>query len=167
MITKTIYIKVGIVGEVVAVITLEIALLFVPFGPIRSAVRNFKVETAIEKAGGKACIVCGAPAVPILYETELGKVVTVTDFCAAHAPQRFNSSDKLAMNSDFSLLLVFISAIFCVICAASGLGGLRAPDGELLNSKTLWEKYFSPPVWSLALYVFTYVIFFWLPSLRH
>jgi hypothetical protein len=160
---RPIYAKLCIVGVVVGVIALQIGLLFLPFGPIRTESKFRQAAASTEKTGRNLCVVCGAPAVSIKYRTNTGEIVTVNEYCAKHAPQMFNSLDKLSTNTEFVLFVGLAFAALSVIGAASGLAGLWARNEELENPKTLWDKFLSAPVWSLALYFTMSFFCFWLP----
>jgi len=162
MIKKQSLVKVGLASLVVAVVAIEIALLFLPDrGAIPFTIDFIKTTRATEKAGMSPCIVCGAPAVPITYDKMDGKTIvghyTVSEYCETHAPNLVLHSDTVPLlaHTKLRLLLGYTLALCFLIGTLSGLLLLKEQTDILFIRQKIYKRL----KWSFGGYVLVNVFF--------
>lgn len=154
---------------VLVAVATEVAVLFVPNGPVNDTIRFFQTCDATKKSGLTPCEECGQPAVPVSYDRSGGfngpGNVTLTRWCVSHAPSSYGTgsppiSHEVQM---FFFFAVVALVLLLQLADVSLMWGQKAPNRPLTpknrknNIKRMLTTIF---VWPSAYTFFTFV-FFW------
>ena len=167
MLTKYCAIKLLFTVYVFLIFAVEIALLFVPYGPLgntnyHSIIVQRSQQT--KNSGQAACIACGRPAKLVYYRGRV-HMVPISDYCEAHAPSSLEAG-KDGINKKDSIEEVWSAGIFAVIGAfmysAVGLMVFNISALDVGDVRALWRKYLLHPTIALLLYIAANFLFFWM-----
>jgi len=168
MSSRYLAIKLMAIAYVCLIISIEIALAFIPYGPLGN--RNWhsyiiNVSNITKNSGKKPCIVCGNPSKGIIYGSRRGGTVVVTDYCEEHAPKYLDANKfgvKQKSSTEEAWSFGWLALIGTFFYALSGLRVFSATEKEVTNVRVLWSKYLGHPTASLVIYLVISFMFFWI-----